>query len=167
MDIFISRLSLRRAFAYLLWCALALSIGTRADEKVCSEAEGNYQHELGNWTRAYQLLRGCELRDDVGGITLYRLADHIGLGGHGVFRSAALRRFKKTGLYFRSALFGYRPGVVRIAEELERREELVNDKTSGVIARCLRSTLDIQDERRASIVKGCMLKKEFKGGRDK
>jgi len=123
MDIFISRLSLRRAFAYLLWCALALSIGTRADEKVCSEAD--------------------------------------------VFRSAALRRFKKTGLYFRSALFGYRPGVVRIAEELERREELVNDKTSGVIARCLRSTLDIQDERRASIVKGCMLKKEFKGGRDK
>ena len=135
---------------------VALFAGDAHANEACDEIEGHRQHEIGNWKRAYALLAPCEMNDDVVGITLYRISDHVSLGGRGPSLPPRLRRFKRTGLYFRSALLGYGPGIVRIAEVWEDEYRIYADESSKRIANCFRSSFDLWTDQRIFAVKACM-----------
>jgi hypothetical protein len=126
-------------------CCCRLVCGDAHANEACDEIEGHRQHEVGNWKRAYALLAPCEMNDDVMGITLYRISDHVSLGGHGPFLLPRLRRFKRTGLYFRSALLRYGPGIVQIAEVWEDEYRIYADESSKRLANCFRSSSEPMD----------------------
>ena len=100
---------------------------------------------------------------NVRGTTLYRLADHVGLAGHGELLLESLRGLKSTGLCFRSALLGYVPGVEHIAEILELDDPLNPSERSRRQAKCLRDGLtggvgsdEVTRQRRVAAVAACL-----------
>tara|TARA_B100000676_G_scaffold12351_1_gene11250 strand:- start:2151 stop:2630 length:480 start_codon:yes stop_codon:yes gene_type:complete len=132
-----------------------------ADESgQCREEEGNLKHELGEWKEAYELLWPCMKLDSTKGITLYRLGDHVGYGGYGGYKSKRLRRLKQSGLYFLSALKGYRPGITRLLEALDAKYEYANHSESFEMAKCLRSTLEQPESRRGPLFRVCVKVKD-------
>ena len=128
--------------------------------EVCQEEAGNRHHDLGNWAKAYELLRPCGMVPGVSGKTLYRLAEHVGVYGQGEYVSREVRHFKWIGLYFRSALEGYGPGITKFADALDTKARVVADNASAEMAICLRSTLNSPDIGRERLVKNCLPKRD-------
>ena len=152
-----------RAWAIVVLGHLTVLACAAAEPAKCFEDEGHAKHDAGQWKEAYALLAPCEQMDGVKGITLYRLADHVGYGGLGEFPSERKRSFKQTGLYFRSALAGFKAEIWRVAEIMDDKHELFGSKDALRISECLKMTIDLEKSKRSHAAFECIKGKRVKG----